>query len=82
MGLYCVLRGGRSIIRAFRGLEEESCGPKSPLMFMELDSYGTLKWDLWVFRCNVEYYCLYGVKLVLIGVVTFYTLTSFKKRIV
>ena len=35
---YCVLRGGRSITWVFRGLEEESCGPKSPLMLIELDS--------------------------------------------
>ena len=58
LGLYRVLRGGRSITWVFRGLEEESCGPKSPLMLMELDSYGTSKWDLWVLRVNVEYYCL------------------------
>ena len=55
LGLYCVLRGGRSITRVFRGLEEESCGQKSPLMLKELDSYGTSKLNLWVLRVNVEY---------------------------
>ena len=58
LGLYCVLRGGRSIIWVFRGLEEESCGSKLPLMLMDLDSYGTSKWDLWGLRGNLEYYYL------------------------
>ena len=55
LGLYCVLRSRRSITRVFQGFEEESCGPKSPLMLKELESYGTSKWDLWPERGNMEY---------------------------
>ena len=32
-----------SITRVFRGHDEESCVQKLPLMFIELDTYGTQK---------------------------------------
>ena len=49
-----VLRGGRSITKMFIGLDDESCFPKLPKMFMELDSYRVSKSDSLVLRGNVE----------------------------